>query len=453
MLKKLRIWYWIISAFIKKYALGLGIGLVVGILAAIYSDKILALLPAHKTLHIGRIGSYTIAQIPIDIQQQISRGLTKMDKSGEWVLDAADSLVASEDGLSYTVTLKPDLRWSTGDIVTSKDFDLNIADVTVNKPDDKTIIFSLKEPFAPFPSILSQPLLKKNRTGFLVKKTQIVGLNPYILQNAQTNNQRLKNITLTSKDSTFIYHFYATEEEALTAFKLGRIDQIDNSTAVYLEGWQHIEVKKNPVSNRYLALFFNTTNKDLQDKSIRQMLAYATPKPNDDSRVISPINASSWAYNPQVKPYSQNLESAKAIFDKLVKANPKIAFNFTLTTTPTYVDKATQIIESWKQVGINTQLQIVAYPDTNEYQILLIGQQIPEDPDQYPLWHSTQSTNISHYQSPKIDKLLEDGRKEMNREKRLEIYQDFQRFLVEDCPAVFLHQLPIYTITRGVTQS
>jgi peptide/nickel transport system substrate-binding protein len=164
---------------------------------------------------------------------------------------------------------------------------------------------------------------------------------------------------------------------------------------------------------------------------------------------MSPINASSWAYNPQVKPYTQNLDTAKSMYEKLKTANPQIDLSFILTTTPTYVDTAGQIIDAWKQIGVNAQLQIVAFPDTNEYQILLIGQQIPEDPDQYPLWHSTQSTNISHYQSPQIDKVLEDGRREMNREKRLEIYQNFQRFLVEDCPAVFMSQLPVYTISRG----
>lgn len=453
MLKKLRIWYWIISSFVKKYAIGLTIGLIAGVFIAIYSDKILSILPAHKTTNIGRIGSYTISQIPIDIQRQISRGLTKMDKNGEWVLDAAESITPSENGLSYTVILKPDLKWSTGEPITTKDIDLNIADVTITKPDEKTIVFTLKEPFTPFPTILSQPLLKKNKIGFLRKKTQIVGLNPYILQNAQTNNQHLKNITLSSDDETLNYHFYATEDDALTAFKLGKIDRIDNSTSPYLENWNHIQVEANPDSNRYLALFFNTTNKDLQDKTIRQMLAYAIPKPTDESRVLSPINERSWAYNPQVKPYTQNQETAKAMYEKLKIANPKIDLDFTLTTTPAYTDMAQEIINSWQQLGIKAQLRIVAFPDTNEYQTLLIGQQIPEDPDQYPLWHSTQSTNISHYQSPKIDKLLEDGRKELNRQKRLEVYQDFQRFLVEDAPAVFLKQLPTFTITRGASES
>lgn len=453
MLKKIRIWYWTASVFIKKYALGLTIGSVIGIVLALYSDRIINALPVSHTVHIGRVGSYTLAQIPLDIQQKISRGLTSMDQTGESQLDAAKSVSVDDGGKTYTIKLKTDLHWSDELPFTSQDFDMTIADVDIQKPDPETIVFQLKEPFAPFESILSQPILRKKKVGFIRKKTEIIGLNTYTFQNVQTTNQRLKTVTLTSPGSTLIYHFFATEEEALTAFKLGHIDKIENSTAPYLEDWQNVTLTKNPASNRYLALFFNTANKDLQDKSIRQMLAYATPKKTDDSRILSPISRFSWAYNPQVKPYIQSLDTAKATFTKLQKANSQFALSLTLTTTPAYVDMAERIIEAWNQIGVQAQLKIVPFPDTNDYQVLLIGQQIPDDPDQYPLWHSTQSTNISHYQNPKIDKLLEDGRKETNQERRKEIYQDFQRFLVEDCPAVFLHELPTYTLNRGKSPS
>lgn len=448
MFKKIRFWYWTATAFIKKYALGLTIGSVVGILLAVYGETILKLLPSHQTIHIGRIGNVTLAQMPLDIQQKISRGLTRMNEAGEWENDVALSITPSDEGKTYTVKLRPDLKWSDGQSFTSLDFDMNITDVSIVKSDAETVEFKLKEPFAPFPSILSQPLLKKVRVGLIRKKTHIIGLNTYSLQNVQTTGQYLKIITLKSAGTTLIYHFYPTEEEALIAYKLGHIDQIDGITAPYLEEWKNTTITKDDNANRYLALFFNTANQQLQDKSIRQLLAYATPKKADDSRVISPISIRSWAYNPQVKPYTQNMEAAKNILDKLKKSNPNLSLQFTLTTTPAYVEMAQRIIDSWMTLGIQTELKIVPYPDTNDYQILLIGQQIPDDPDQYPLWHSTQPTNIAHYQSPKIDKLLEDGRKETNHEQRKEIYQDFQRFLVEDCPAVFLHELPTYTLKR-----
>jgi peptide/nickel transport system substrate-binding protein len=136
------------------------------------------------------------------------------------------------------------------------------------------------------------------------------------------------------------------------------------------------------------------------------------------------------------------------MYQKQVESNPNFTLAIELTTTPAYTDYAQSIIENWRQIGVDATLKIVSFPDTNEYQALLIGQQIPQDPDQYALWHSTQSTNITRYQNPKIDKLLEDGRKVANKEERKLIYQDFQRFLVEDSPATFLFNLKTYNLIR-----
>jgi peptide/nickel transport system substrate-binding protein len=178
------------------------------------------------------------------------------------------------------------------------------------------------------------------------------------------------------------------------------------------------------------------------------MLTYATPKKTNYLRVISPISKNSWAYNPQVKPYEYSQQAAVAILDRLTEANANFHLEIELTTTPGHATLGQSIIDSWEALGISAKLKIVSFPDTNDYQILLIGQQIPKDPDQYALWHSTQSTNITKYQNPKIDKLLEDGRQEADPEKRKLIYQDFQRFLVEDSPVAFLHNLEVYHLYR-----
>ena len=84
-----------------------------------------------------------------------------------------------------------------------------------------------------------------------------------------------------------------------------------------------------------------------------------------------------------------------------------------------------------------------------EYDAFLVIFDIPPDPDQYTLWHSTQAgSNISRYKNPRIDKLLEDGRLNLDTEARKKIYLDFQRFLLEDAPAAFLFHPTWYTISR-----
>ena len=65
------------------------------------------------------------------------------------------------------------------------------------------------------------------------------------------------------------------------------------------------------------------------------------------------------------------------------------------------------------------------------------------------LWHSDGPDNITHYKNLRIDKLLEDGRKTVDVAKRKAIYNDFQKYLLEDAPAVFLYYPDEYTITRN----
>ncbi|MFV0555555.1 MAG: peptide ABC transporter substrate-binding protein [Lactovum sp.] len=51
-----------------------------------------------------------------------SSGLTRVDSEGVAQPDLAEKIEASEDGLSYTITLRKDLVWSNGDSITSEDF-------------------------------------------------------------------------------------------------------------------------------------------------------------------------------------------------------------------------------------------------------------------------------------------------------------------------------------------
>ena len=119
-----------------------------------------------------------------------------------------------------------------------------------------------------------------------------------------------------------------------------------------------------------------------------------------------------------------------------------------LTTTPLLLGKAEIITKNWEDVGVKVNVQVVTQIPS-DYQAFLAIFDIPDDPDQYSMWHSTQTaTNLTHYLNPRIDKLLEDGRSEIGIEDRKKIYLDFQRFLVEDSPAAFLYYPTTYTIGR-----
>ena len=185
------------------------------------------------------------------------------------------------------------------------------------------------------------------------------------------------------------------------------------------------------------------------EKSLRQALSYAIDKDKlGDLRAISPISIDSWAYNPQVKPYTYDLEKAKGIIADYKKTAKVDTVNIDLTVPPILLTQGESIAKDWEAVGVKVNLQVVSNVP-NEYQAFLAIFDIPEDPDQYSIWHSTQTaTNITKYQNPRIDKLLEDGRSQIDLSDRKKTYLDFQRFLVEDSPAVFLYYPTTFTISR-----
>jgi peptide/nickel transport system substrate-binding protein len=224
------------------------------------------------------------------------------------------------------------------------------------------------------------------------------------------------------------------------AFKIGQVDKISNlQDSDDFLNWKTVIIDKSSNNNSFVGLFYNTEDEKLSDKSIRQALSYAIDKTNfDGERAIGPISPDSWGYNPQVKPYERDLEKAKDAKD----------FKITVSTLPNLLKTAEKIKRDWEEAGISCEVQVVTgIPDN--FQAFLATVDIPKDPDQYSLWHSTQTTtNISNFKNARIDKLLEDGRTELDQETRKKTYLDFQRFLVEDVPAVFLYHPNSYTVTR-----
>ncbi|MEK7497961.1 MAG: ABC transporter substrate-binding protein [Patescibacteria group bacterium] len=248
----------------------------------------------------------------------------------------------------------------------------------------------------------------------------------------------VEKITITNKDGDRkIFKFYPNLERTKLAFKLGEVNVIyDMLDPKPFDTWKTVNITKSVSKNRFAAIFFNS---ELLDKATRQALSYTIDKSQfEEERAFGPLSPQSWAYNPQVKPYDYDPS----------KAGDLKKLNLKLTTTAPLIATAEKIVKNWKNLGINVDIQVVSVvPD--DYQAFLAIYDIPSDPDQYTIWHSTQtSANISKYKNPRIDKLLEDGRAQLNQDERKKIYLDFQRFLLEDAPAAFLYHPYSYTISR-----
>lgn len=440
MLKALRRYYWVTQSFLARHS-KIIVKTATIVLSFVFIFFIFArYIPTPKdTLRFGRIGKYSFETIPSDIQHMMSKGLVSITMDGKVTGELAKSWEVKDDGKTYIFTLDDTIKWHDGSTLVPEDITYNFKDVEVELSQN-TITYKLKEPFSPFLTAVSRPILKKNK----------LGTGEFRLTNTDIYSGVLQALTIESDTERRIYKFYPTETSSLTAYKLGEIDTIekisDLSDSVKNDPTSQI-IEGNESHNQQSVLFFNNNDVLLSDKSPRQALAYAIKdKTFGRERSLSPLDKSSWAYSSLVKEYDYDPEKAKTLFAQNVQdpSSEKIE----LKTTLQYLDFAESIADSWREVlGVQVDVKVVSSV-TSDYQVLLADFTPPIDPDQYSIWHSTQATNFTHFSNLKIDKLLEDGRRTSDQKLRKEIYQDFQRFLLEDCPAVFLFKSSTYTISR-----
>ena len=435
--KQLRFGSRLLVAFFTKYYLAIFIGAVFGAMALIFSPRLLPYLPTlRSTQTIAVVGRYTPTEIPLSIQQKISLGLTTISPSGQPAPGLAASWTVDAAGKSYTFNLAPFLTWQNGSSIKSRDINYHFKDTDFIYPSDTQIVVNLKEPFTPLPVVLSRPAFK----------TGLLGAGSYKVSRLKKTGQTIDSLTLVPVDGTsrlprLRYYFYPSESQARLAFKLGTVNYLEDiQDPADLAEWPSIRISTTVQKDRYIGIFFNTQQ---LEKSLRQSLAYAINKSRWPNQAYGPLAPTSWAYNSEVKPYDLDLARAKQLLAKVGKKPDKII----LTTLSVYLPTAEAIKTDWQALGIPTEVQIV--PEVpSDFTALIIGQKIPVDPDQYSLWHSTQETNLARFNHPRADKLLEDGRKTLDPELRKNIYLEFQKFISEELPVIFLYHPPTYFISR-----
>lgn len=439
-MRNLRYLLRLIWAFLSRFKVIIGIGIFFGIILFLVFTLIFPKIGGWQTTRVGLTGRYTVNTLPTNILNLISLGLTKMDETGNVLPGLAAEWSTPDKGKTWVFKIKDNITWQDGTVVTSKSLNYQFSDASISYPDDKTIVFGLQNPYSAFPSVVSRPVFKEGLLGvggWRVKKLKMV-------------SELVNQITLVGDTKErIIYKFYPTEESLKLAFELGEVDRVsDLLDAKPFTTWPKAKITNSINKGEYVAVFFDTTDKLLADKALRQALSYATNKGNlGAARAISPISESSWAFNPQVKQYNYDLPKAKKMIDSM-DATVKTNLAITLTTSPLLLPQAEMIQKDWEAAGVKTTVQVVSSIPSS-YQAMLAIFDIPDDPDQYTIWHSTQTeTNITHYANPRIDKLLEDGRTTLDTSQRKQIYLDFQRFLLEDAPTLFLYYPTTHTISR-----
>ncbi len=391
----------------------------------------------------GLVGTHEERDLPVTILNLISKPLIRVDKTGSPSAELAENWEVNKEATIYRVKIKPGLFWNDGKPLKASEIYLAIPDVEINAPDDQTLEFKLAETFSPFTTLLTKPILRKAPTpyGF-----ELVGVGPYAVNAVKKDGPFVKKLELGSGDKTFpeiTVTFYPNEKIAKSALKLGEVQALLGTTESGDLNFNNLDRKEFTNYTQLVTIFLNTEDPILSDENLRIALAFGAPEIPGFEIARTPVSPFSWAFNENVRDYLSNPEKAKEYLKKVQKGKEE---TITLTSTSSLSEIGEKVVESWNNLGLKTVTRSESGIPQN-FQALLITQNIPADPDQYSLWHSTQKgvTNISRIASPRIDKDLEDGRKITDPEVRKQKYQDFQKILLDQAPAVFLY-FPKYEV-------
>ena len=433
-----------------------------------------------------------------DLTALLFRGLMRPDAGGVVVPDAAATWDVSADGLRYTFSLRDDVFWSDGVRVTSEDVLFTIRcvqdpaytanpdvatfwrTVAMEAPDDKTVVFHLTEPFAPFLDQTTLGLLPAHVLG----KTAVADLaaSPFNLQpigNGPFKLEKFEDMSVTLAPNPYdggrrpylarlTFRFYPDRAQAVEAYVRKEVMGVGQVAPADLVKVSNGALYSAPRPT-FTVVYLNLDRFIFQDKRTRQALLLALNRPalirqalNGQALVAdSPILPQSWAAAGDLPHYAYDPTRAAALLEQVgwkdsdgdgIRDLGGQPFDFTLVTTdePARVAVAQILAQQWAAVGVRARVQTVnaralesVYFDTRLFDAALYGWSTTDsDPDPYPFWHSTQvneGKNIGGWANLDADSRLEQARQTPDPAVRAQLYREFQSIFTEEVPALLLY--------------
>jgi peptide/nickel transport system substrate-binding protein len=451
--KNFRYYYWLGLEFVRKHNKLIFLSFLISVITAVsivtISPYISSTLIRHKKV-IGLVGSYgaqSFDKLPDDILTKISSSLTSVNDKGIVLPLLATTWEHSNDEKTYTFTIRRNVLLNNGKVFNAHNVSFSFRDVAMKVVDDYTLQFTLQKPLAIFPLYLTKPVIVYPYTG-------VAGL--YSVEKVKIKNNIIQEVVLSPnrKDvEPITYIFFSTEGEMITAYKRAKINEmsITNRTlANAFKSWSNSTVVKNVNYDKLLTLFYNSNNPIIKEKDFRNAVESSIIYENfkDVGELVSsPIPPISWAYNSGLKKRETDVEFAKKTFKRMITATDSAKFTF--LTYYEYLDMADSISSDLRDAGLPIDVTFSSNSTKPEFDFMLAYLNVPQDPDQYYYWHSTQSlAKIIGYKNLKVDKLLETGRSTYKIADRKVTYIDVQKTLSDDPPALFLFYPYSYTVRR-----
>jgi len=267
-------------------------------------------------------------------------------------------------------------------------------------------------------------------------------------------------------------------DAALVRLKSGGLDTMGLQPLQHLRQTRSKRFQKNYQKLLYFSPGFtyigwNNAHPIFRDKRVRNAMTYLTNRKQMVKTILfgfgqvidSPIYRFRPEYDETLASYPYDPEKAlgllreagwkdtdgDGVLDKVIdgKSTPfrfEIKFNSGNTIRKSVV---LTLQDELKRHGISVsvrQLDWTIFLDdvkNHKFDAMVLGWAMSvRDPDSFQVWHSSQAenkgSNMISYKNARVDKILEDYRREFDPKKRIELYREFQRILHDEQPYTFL---------------
>ena len=393
------------------------------------------------------------------------------------------------DPLTYIFHLRHGVRFHDGQPLTSRDVKWTFDSLMngkirsakagtfalvshIDAPDDHTVIFHLKEPYASLLWNLSGAAgIVPYGSGEDFNRHP-VGSGPFRFVSAQQD----KNVIVERNPDYWgcrakldRVEFKVIPDATTRALELRKqsadiaINSLVADTVVTLQRDPDLTVMESPGSiYAYIAL--NLRDPILKDVRVRRAIAYAINiEPiihyllRDEARpAYSILPPQHWAYDGDVARYPHDPERARKLLDEAGYPEKNgVRFHITMKTS---TEESTRLLaavlqQQLREVGIALDIRsfesatFLADVTKGAYQIHSLrwigGNQ---DPDMFENVFATTSfapkrANRTFYSNPRVDALIREGRSTLDQQKRKAIYDEIQQILAEELPYINLWYL------------
>lgn len=347
-----------------------------------------------------------------DVTALVYSGLVKVDEQGKLVPDLASNITVSEDGLTYNIVLRDDIRFHDGELFTSRDVSYTIqlaqdsdlkspirgnwSGVTVETISDFEVNIVLEEAYAPFMENFTLGIMPAHlwsslpveQLPFSQLNTEPIGTGPFKVKNARRDQSGIitayELVAYNENDEpniqSFSFQFFDQESKIIDALNAGTVDAsayVTNQNISLIDSDDYtLHTSALP---RIFGIFFNQNKSSvLLDDSARAALSTAIDRTVLIDSVLEgygvpiyePIASLSNTLESSEGDLSQSpsttIEQAQDILrsggwtqnelgfweKEIDDVDTTLSLTIRTSNTPLFSDTVEEVANMWKEVGV-----------------------------------------------------------------------------------------------------